>query len=169
MRVRCLVFSFKGTNGTSSTTTASGCLSDRRSQTHSHTYILTDIILDETPHIYSDFKNFLLVCPTEAFLGKKNGIYVSVYMGNTDTKFVGVSSGVLPLVNHKKVDYAELFAKPARRPSRRKVSCTSSSRSTCCSFSPQRETLPPHPDQRHQHRRRCGGALKLWHHPAVRR
>ena len=151
MRVRCLVFSFNGTNRASPTTTASGCLSDRRSQTHSHTYILTDIILDETPHIYSDFKNSLLVCPMEAFLGKKNGVYVSVYLGNTDTKFVGVGSGVLALVNHDKVDYAELFTKLARRPSRRKVSRTSSSRSTCCSFFPQRETLPPHQDQRHQH------------------
>ena len=82
-------------------------------QTNSHAYKLTDMLVDEPPDISSDSKNFLLVYPTEAFLGKgkKNGIYVSVYLRNTDTKFVGVSSGVLSLVNWEKVDYAKLVTK----------------------------------------------------------
>ena len=42
---------------------------------------------------------------------EKNGIHVSVYLRNTDPKFVGVSSGVLSLVYHQRVDYAELFTK----------------------------------------------------------
>ena len=39
--------------------------------------MLTDMLLDETPDINSDYKNFLLVYPTEVFLVKKNCIYVS--------------------------------------------------------------------------------------------
>ena len=45
---------------------------------------------------------------------KKNGIQVSVYLGNTDTKIVGVSSGVLSPVYHEKVDYAQLFTKASQ-------------------------------------------------------
>ena len=75
-------------------------------QTNSHAYKLTDMLVDEPPNIDSDSKNFLLVYPTEAFLvrAKNNGVYVSVYLRNTDTKFVGVSSGVLSLVNWEKVN-----------------------------------------------------------------
>ena len=87
-------------------------LSDRRSQTNSHISMLTDMLLDETPEILSDNKNFLFVYPTGVFLlKKKNGIYVSVYLRNRDTKFVGVSSGVLSLVYREKVDYAKLCTK----------------------------------------------------------
>ena len=82
-------------------------------QTNSHAYKLTDMLVDEPHNIDSDSKNFLLVYPTEAFLvrAKNNGVYVSVYLRNTDTKFVGVSSGVLSLVNWEKVDYAKLVTK----------------------------------------------------------
>ena len=60
-----------------------------------------------------DYNDFLIVYPMEAFLvrAKNNGVYVSVYLHNTDTKFVGVSSGVLPLVYREKVDYAKLVTK----------------------------------------------------------
>ena len=67
--------------------------------------MLTDILLDETPDIFSDNKNFLIVSPTEVFHGKeKSGAYVSVYLRNTDTKSVCVGSGVLSLVYPYKVD-----------------------------------------------------------------
>ena len=47
-------------------------------QRKSHTYMLTDMLVDETPDIFSDNKNLLLVFPTEVFLGKKNCVSVSV-------------------------------------------------------------------------------------------
>ena len=47
-------------------------------QTNSQNHMLTDILLDETPHIDSDYKNIFPVFTTEVFLGKKNGVYVSV-------------------------------------------------------------------------------------------
>ena len=68
----------RGTHRTSSTTIASRCQSDRRSQRNSHIYILTDMLLDETPEIHSHYKNFLIVYQTEVFLEKKNCAYVSV-------------------------------------------------------------------------------------------
>ena len=42
--------------------------------------MLTELLFDETPDIFSDNKNFLLVFQTEVFHGKekKNGVYVSV-------------------------------------------------------------------------------------------
>ena len=74
-------------------------------QRKSHTYMLTDMLVDETPDIYPDFKNFDLLYPTEVFHGKeKSGAYVSVYLRNTDTKSVCVGSGVLSLVYPYKVD-----------------------------------------------------------------
>ena len=82
-------------------------------QPNSHSLMLTDMLVDETPDIYLDYKNLLLVYPTEIFhgKGKKNGIYVSVYLRNTDTKFVCVGSGVLSLVYRENVDCAKLFTK----------------------------------------------------------
>ena len=46
--------------------------------------MLTDMLIDETPDIHTDYKNFLIVYPTEVFLGteKKNSVYVSVYRRN---------------------------------------------------------------------------------------
>ena len=62
-------------------------------------------------NIFSDNKNNLLVDLTEVFpgKGKKNGIYVSVYLRNTDTTFVGVISGVLLLFYSERGDYTTLF------------------------------------------------------------
>ena len=54
-------FSFNGNKQESSTTTAIRCLSERRSQTNSHISMLTDMLHDETPDIYSNNNNFLLV------------------------------------------------------------------------------------------------------------
>ena len=51
------------------------------SQTNSHIYMLTDMPLDETPDIQSDYKNLLLVDQKEVFLVKdkrKNGVDFSV-------------------------------------------------------------------------------------------
>ena len=71
------------------------------------------MLLDVTPDIYTVYKNFLLVYPTEVFhgKGKNNGIYVSVYLRNTDTTFVCVGSGVLSLVYREDVDYAKPITK----------------------------------------------------------
>ena len=86
--------------------------------------MLTDMLVDETPDIYLDYKNLLLVYPTEVFhgKGKNNGIYVSVYLRNTDTKFVCVGSGVLSLVYRENVDYAKPITKAGQTPYRRIVS-----------------------------------------------
>ena len=66
-----------------------------RTRANSHIDILTDMLLDETSDIFSDYKNFL-VYPTEVFhVKKKNGLYVSGCLRNRDTKFVGVCSCVL--------------------------------------------------------------------------
>ena len=48
--------------------------------------MLTDILIDETPHIYSDDKKCLIVYPTEVLHGKekKSGINVSANLRNTD-------------------------------------------------------------------------------------
>ena len=74
--------------------------------------MLADMSVDETPDIYSDHKNFIFVHLMDVFLGKeKNGVSVSVYLHTTDTKLVGVSSGVLSLVYREKVDYAKPFTK----------------------------------------------------------
>ena len=71
----------------------------------------SDILIDETPDIYSDIKNSLIVYPTEVFLvRKKNGVYVSVYLRNKTPNPL-VSARVLSLVYREKVDYAELFTK----------------------------------------------------------
>ena len=52
----------------------------------------TDMPINETPDINSDRKNLLLVFPTEVFPveKEKNGTYVSVYLHNRETKFIGV-------------------------------------------------------------------------------
>ena len=141
----------RGTSRTSSTTTARRYLSGRRSQTNSHVNMLTDILLDETPDIFSDNKNFLIVHLMEVFHGKekKNGVYVSVYLHNRDAKFVGVSSWVLSLVYREKVGNAKPFTKVGKTAVSKIVSHTST-RSSYNSLPPQRET-PPLPDPRHQH------------------
>ena len=69
------------------------------------------MLVDETPDISSDKKNFLIVFPTDVLLVREEKSYVSLYLRNTDTRFVSVSSGVLSLVFPEKVDYAELFTK----------------------------------------------------------
>ena len=69
------------------------------------------MLLAETPDIYTDCKDILRVCPTGVFIGKKSGVYVSLYPRNTDATFVGVISGVLSLVYLEKVDYATLVTK----------------------------------------------------------
>ena len=58
----------------------------------------TDIFIDETPDINSDFKNSLLVHPTEVLHGnEKNGAYVSVSLRNADANSFVSASGVLSL------------------------------------------------------------------------
>ena len=69
--------------------------------------MLTDMLVDETPDIYSDFKNLLLVYPTDVLhMKEKNDVCVSACRRNTDTKIVGVSSGMLSLVYLQRGDYA---------------------------------------------------------------
>ena len=66
--------------------------------------MLTDMLVDETPDIYSDFKNLLLVYPTDVLhMKEKNDVCVSACRRNTDTKIVGVSSGMLSLVYLQRV------------------------------------------------------------------
>ena len=97
----------------------------------------TDILLDETPDIDSDHKNILRVYPTEVFHcnEKKTCVYISMYLHTSDTKFVGVDSGVLLHVSGENVDDATVFTKASRQPSRRNLSHTSSTKSTCRSLS----------------------------------
>ena len=58
----------------------------------------TDVLVDETPNINSDDKNFLLVHPTEVLHGnEKNGAYVSVSLRNADANSFVSASGVLSL------------------------------------------------------------------------
>ena len=63
-------------------------------QTNSHIDMLMDTLLAETPDIYSDYKNILIIYPTDVFHVKKNGVYFSVLLPNRDAKFIGISSGV---------------------------------------------------------------------------
>ena len=71
--------------------------------------MLADVLLHHVPDLNSDHKN-IIVSPTEVFHGtKKSAVDVSVYLGNTDATFLGVSSGVLSLVCQEKVDYSKLF------------------------------------------------------------
>ena len=136
MQVRCLVFSFKG-NKQDIVHNDGGMMFVRETltQTNSHIPMLTDMSLDETPDIHSDYKNILIVNPTEVFLVKGNGVYVSI-ISNTDTTFVGVSSGMLLLVYRQKGDYTTVFTKLAGRQSRPNVSHTSSMIFSCCFISP---------------------------------
>ena len=53
----------------------------------------TDTLLDETPDVFTVYKNLLLVYPTEVILVlEKNSVYVSANLRNTDTTFVVVIS-----------------------------------------------------------------------------
>ena len=72
--MRCLWFSFNG-NKQDIVHHDGGTISIRSTltQTNSHIDTLTDMLLAETPDIYSDYKTFLVVPPTEVFHGKKNG------------------------------------------------------------------------------------------------
>ena len=94
---------------------------------NSHVYILTDTLLDVTPEIFTVYKIFLLVHPTEVFLWKqkKSNTYVSVHLRNTDTTLIGVNSRVLSHL-HEKVDHPNLFTKASRW----SMSHTPSTRST---------------------------------------
>ena len=71
-----------------------------RTRANSRIDMLTDMLLDETPDIDSDFKDFLVVHPTEVFLVKeRNGVYVSVYLRNkTPNSLVSAQASYLTRV-----------------------------------------------------------------------
>ena len=141
------------------------------SQTNSHISMLMDMVVDETPDINSDDKNFLHLYPTEVFLviEKKNCVFVSVYLRDTDTTFVCVSSSVLSLFYRENVDYATLFTKAVQTAVSTEHAPHFFDEPHIGCLSPQREAPPLHPDPRHQHGRWCGVLLLLMLHPAVRR
>ena len=141
------------------------------SQTNSHISMLTDMVVDETPDINSDDKNFLHLYPTEVFLviEKKNCVFVSVYLRDTDTTFVCVSSSVLSLFYRENVDYATLFTKAGQAAVSTPLVTLFFVEIHSSSHSASTKTPPPHPDQRHQHFRWCGCALRLLFRPPVRK
>ena len=83
-----------------------------RTRANSRIDMLTDMLLDETPDIDSDFKDFLVVHPTEVFLVKeRNGVYVSVYLRNKTPNSLVSARVMLSLLSRSKVNYAKPFAK----------------------------------------------------------
>ena len=95
-------------------------LPERRSQTNSHIHTLTDTLLDDTPDIDSD-KNFLLVHPKEVLHRRRRRTASSSRCIWATRHKIRRCSGVSSLVYCEKVDYAKLFTKPIRAPSRRDV------------------------------------------------
>ena len=140
------------TSMTSSTMMARRCLSARRSQTNSRNYMLADTLVSRDARHLFGLQEHPLVYQSEVSLGnEKSGAYVSVYLRTqTPHSFVSArmccrSSTATSLITPRS------SPRPTRRPSRRNALYTSSTRSPSSSHSPQRETLPPLPDQQHQH------------------
>ena len=135
----------RGTSRTSSTATVRRCLSDRRSQTNSHIYMLTGMLLDEMPDIYWDEKNILFVYQKGSFIGRRRAASTSRRICATQTPHSFMSAPAsCHLSTGRRSITPSSSPRPARRPSRPNVSHTSSTRSTCCSHSPStRSTTAP--------------------------
>ena len=110
--MRCLGFSFAGNkqdivHNDGETMSVGSTRTDELAHQHA-----PGSLIDDTPEIHSDFKNLLLVHPTEVLHGKKKKASTSRCICTTQTQNSLVSAhGVLSLVDRYKLEHAELITK----------------------------------------------------------